>query len=75
MGSVGAAAPTIIGQWVQAMYSAPTIIWTKNPFSPKQNPKVCFVCQSRRSQEVITYFNSHFKVTDMLEMLTFHFDN
>ena len=25
MGSVGAAAPTIIGQWVQAMYSAPTI--------------------------------------------------
>ena len=33
MGAVGAAAPTIIWQWVQAMYSAPTIIWNKIPFS------------------------------------------
>ena len=30
MGSVGAAAPTIIWQWVQTMYSAPTIFTNKN---------------------------------------------
>ena len=36
MGSVGAAAPTIIWQWVQTMYSAPTIFTNKNKNEGRQ---------------------------------------
>ena len=43
MGSVGAAAPTIIWQWVQTMYSAPTIFTSKTPFHSKQKKNHSFL--------------------------------
>ena len=33
MGAAGAAAPTIFGQWVQAMYYAPIKFWDETAFS------------------------------------------
>ena len=33
MGAVDAVAPTIFSQWVQTMYSAPTILWSQTTFS------------------------------------------
>ena len=33
MGAAGAAAPTIFGQWVQAMYYAPIKFWDETTFS------------------------------------------
>ena len=44
MGAAGAAAPTIFSQWVQTMYSAPTIFWNKSILSITESQKTnCFM--------------------------------
>ena len=52
MGAVGAAAPTIFCQWVQKMYSAPTIFSSKTPFSSIHKHRRSSMTKSFRNTRV-----------------------
>ena len=55
MGAVGAAAPTISSQWVQTMYSAPTIFWNKNTvFITESQQTSCLMNKFRNTLANIT---------------------
>ena len=50
MGAVGTAAPTIFNQWVQTMYSAPNIFWTKNTLFLTESQKTRSSFRNKLSQ-------------------------